>query len=115
MAADHIILVAGDVAPPPSAVLTDARGLPLDLAGVQTVKFRLVEYHSDTVRVDNQVASVLQVENDPNTLGWVVYYWRPGDTSVPGLYRGFFVVDWGNGPQTFPPTGDYYILIEPRM
>jgi hypothetical protein len=106
-----LILGQGDVAPPAQATLTDVAGNPLNLAGA-SVRFRMAEYRDRVVAVDAQ-AAVLQNTAVQATWGQVAYHWRQSDTAAPGLYLAWFVVDFGNGPQHFPPTNDWFVLINP--
>jgi hypothetical protein len=105
-----LILVQGDVAPVPMALLTDTAGDPLNLEGA-SVRFRLVDYRSGLVVVDRP-ATILQNTPNMGTWGQVTYYWQQSDTRVPGLYRAAFATDYGNGEQHFPPDGSYFVLIK---
>jgi hypothetical protein len=107
-----LILVQGDMAPVPQAVLTDTAGGPLNLADA-SVRFRMTNYHTGINAVDAQ-ATVVQDNDNPETWGQVAYFWQSPDTAAAGLYQAWFIVDWGNGPSHFPPDGEWFILIKPR-
>ncbi len=110
---NKMVIAQNDVLPAVAATLTDPPGAQLNLFGAN-VMFRLVNYHTGVVKV---YATALKLQNDqlPASFGQVAYNWTVGDTDTPGLYQAYFVVNFGNpASQSFPPEGDFYILIQPR-
>ena len=103
-------ITQGDRLRLPQGNLTDSEGNPINLAGC-TLAFRMVEYNTGDVAVDNQPAVSLQTNSDPTTWGRCTYIWGAGETDIPGIYRAWFVVTSGGLSTTFPPDGDWYILI----
>lgn len=108
----HMILTAGDVAPAPLQVLKDQNGTPLDLSS-GTVRFQMENYHTGHQVLD-QEATILQNNQNSNTFGQVVYYWNTNDTSIPGLYRAWFLSQLGSGPQHHPADGSFLIMIRKK-
>jgi hypothetical protein len=108
-----ITITAGDRLRLPQAVLEDSEGEPVNLEGC-TVAFRMVNYHTGDVAVDDQAAIKMQTDSAPSTWGRVTYAWQAGETSTAGLYRCWWIVSSGGLTSHFPPDGDFYILIEAR-
>ncbi len=108
-----LILTAGDTLTLPQTVLTDSQGNPVNLASL-TVTFRMVNFYTGDIAVNNQPAQVLQNAAQPSTWGEVAYIWNNGETSTPGLYQCWFLTTSTDGRTShFPPDGDFYLLIQP--
>ena len=107
-------ITQGDRLRLPQGVLTDSLGNRLNLAGC-TLTFRMVDYNTGDVVVNNQPAQSLQTDSDQTTWGRCAYIWREGDTDYAGIYRAWFIVTSGGSSAHFPPDGDWYILIEPSV
>ena len=90
--------VQNDTYPPISGVLADENHVPVDLTGC-SVQFHMRNKESDELVVDS--AALIDVP----TVGEVVYAWKDGDMSVPGLFRAEFEVTYADGGvETFPST-----------
>jgi hypothetical protein len=103
-------ITQGDRLRLPQGNLEDSEGNPVNLAGC-TVTFRMVDLNTGDVAVNDQPALKLQTDGDQTTWGKCTYVWQAGDTLTPGIYRAWFIVTAGGLSTSFPPDGDWYILI----
>ncbi len=106
-------LYAGDVGPIPAMTLTDQSGQAVNLNPMSSLTFRLVDARNGAVQVNNQPATKVQSNDDARTFGQVAYQWTTQDTARAGLYRAWFIFDGGSGPERFPISEDFYVLIKP--
>jgi hypothetical protein len=104
---------AGCVAPVVAMTLTDQTGNALDLEPLDSLLFRMVDARDGHVQVNDVEATKAQVDGSAETFGQVFYQWTVSDTSRPGLYRAWFVVDQGSGPTRYPIGEALYVLVEP--
>lgn len=98
----------GDLLFPLEAILTDARGNPVDLSAASAVRFHMRAKRIDdggTALID-QPASLLDAVN-----GRVRYDWQTGDTDDKGRYYAEFEVMFAAGPLTFPNTPSKIIVL----
>lgn len=92
----------GDTEDPLRATLYDRKtGEPLDLTD-RTVTFSMRTKVGE-VLVDNEAAVV----EEPKTAGKVHYVWKPGDTDVPGVHWGRFLVEVAEDRQYSAPNDTY--------
>jgi hypothetical protein len=101
----------GDTLAVPQITLEDADHNPIDLTGL-TVAFRMVEYWTKALAVDDQPCLILQNQNLA-TRGQVRYDWQPVDIATAGLFLAWFIVDNGAGTEHFPVNGSLLIKINP--
>ena len=109
MSAETICMKAGDRRPFLLVALS-IKNAPSSnpLTGAVGVRFRMVNRKTGAVKIDNAVASIDSVPTRT-----VVYQWASGDTDEPGLYDGWFIVDYGGGVvQSFPACGSITVHIE---
>ena len=100
----------GDLEPSLAVSLVGATGFPVDVSAATDVRFRM----GNTLTRVELFSRIVTIE-DPVT-GQLVYDWQAGDTDVPGVYYGEFVVNWALGrPQTYPESGYLVIAIEPKL
>lgn len=111
--ATKLFVWQGDIAPIVLLTILDQYGDPLDLstALANSLKFSMIDYQTKRVQLSNETARSFQTDTNEATLGQIAYQWQSGDTDRCGLYRGYFTVDFGTGPQTFPQNDDLFILI----
>ena len=93
--------------------LWDSEGNKIDLTGC-TLAFRMIEINTGVVAVADRPAVSLQTDSDPTTWGRCTYIWGAGETDTPGIYRAWFTVTSGGLSTTFPPDGDWYVLVHPN-
>jgi hypothetical protein len=104
-------IVAGDRLRLPQGVLTDSDGNAINLLNM-TLTFRMVDARTGVAVVDDRPALSMQTDENPATWGRCTYTWGSGDTDTPGLYRASFKITSLDGlSTTFPPDGDWFILI----
>lgn len=92
-------LVVGDLEP--DLVLTaKLNDVPQDLSTALSVTLEWVDPNGQA-----HTGSVVAVDA---TLGVYRRVWDPGDTDLPGYYRGRLLVSWpGNEPAHFPNDGSW--------
>lgn len=93
---------SGDRLPAISTILKRSNGQPVDLTTATSVHFVMRDLTASAPMVD-QPATVV---GSP-TLGQVTYFWADGDTAVPGIYDGSWVVHFADGERQTLPTDDY--------
>ena len=106
-------ITQGDRLRLPAGNLTDSEGNKIDLTGC-TLAFRMIEINTGVVAVADRPAVSLQTDSDPTTWGRCTYIWGAGETDTPGIYRAWFTVTSGGLSTTFPPDGDWYVLVHPN-
>lgn len=89
----------GDTNPSIDAQLTDPDDEPIDLTGIDDVRFELRDRLGEVV-VDEDADVTDEAE------GEVSYTWSDGDTDEAGDYRGQFVID-DEGEILTVPTEDW--------
>ncbi len=108
----RVVLCAGDRLRQLRVTLEDENGLPVDLSA-GTVVFRMTEVFTGAVAVNDRPATIMQSPEDDASRGLVTYIWGDGETDVPGLYLARFVFVVGGLRASFPPDGDFHILVKP--
>ncbi len=109
----EFVICAGDTLILPRATLTDSDGERIDIRAVN-IYFRMVDFFSNDVVIDNATAVKQQTNDDPETWGDVYYNWTVGETDATGLYRAWFVLQEPTSNRTtrFPVRSDLFILIQ---
>ena len=87
------------------AILKDASGDPVNLAGCS------VKFHMALLRQPAIVSRAVHIEDAEAGEVWVV--WVPGETDSTGIYRAEFEVMYQDGRrETFPNKGYISLLIQ---
>lgn len=98
----------GDLLPPIEATLTSTT--PNFMATAQGVRFRYRLKDAAPASAVVREASIVS-----RTDGRVRYDWQAGDTDVAGTYVAEWVVDYPNGPATFPNQGSVTFEVLPHL
>jgi hypothetical protein len=106
---DSVSLKAGDTSPPARGTLKDGDGNPANLTDA-TARFLLRDAFTGLAILSEEA----DIDADP-TSGRVSYPWQPGDTDIPGVYRGEFEITFEDAEIESFPDGAYVdVVIEPK-
>lgn len=101
-----------DTSPIVRAVLRDGADQPVDLAGIQGVRFIMKRLRDTTLIVDADAVVDQVGDGSDGTKGYVRYAWEIGDTDEAGGFLGEFEVTYADGDvETFPNDGYLTIAI----
>lgn len=105
---DKFVISQGDTSPAIEAELQDSSGVPVPLDDA-TAEFLMRDENSNLVISETAF-------RDPNETGIVVYEWRHGDTSDPGVYRATWRVTYDDGAvETFPNSGYLTVYVTSKV
>lgn len=99
----------GDTFPALEAQLLDENREPRNLQSVNKVRFHMKSVDTQDVVVDG-TANVLSASE-----GKVVYEWSDGDTDTLGRHEAEFEIEYNNGVETFPNSGNIEVYITEQI